>query len=323
MLSKILNTKTLIILLVILGAWLLYTQLNKKEDRTFKSQLVTVDTARVSQIVVIPKIGGGEPITITRNGADWNLESAGKSYKSDKASVRNVLAELSRMRTDRVAAIDPSKWAEMEVTDSTGTRVQLFDGDDLMADLYLGKFSYTQEPSANPQQRPQTRMFSNIRPVDDNLVYVVEGFIKMTIQPKVNAYRAKTLCSIKKEDINSMTFNYAGQNPFTLTRNEKGWMINDMPADSNETIRYLANFRKLTSSAFIDEVEPTNPAPSFTVKIDANNSAPVELKAYPADSVNQFIVTSSMVSDAKYSGAKNRLFDKIFVGPDKFIKKEK
>jgi len=322
MLSKVLNTKTLIILLVIAGAVLLFTKLNKKEDRTFKSELVSIDTARISKIVVIPKIGNGDNITMVRTGGDWSLESSGRTYKSDKGTIRNVLAELARMRTERVAATDESKWAEMEVTDSTGTRIQLFDGDDIITDLYLGKFSYTQTPAQNPQQRQQTRMFSSIRPVDDDLVYIVEGFIKMTIQPKVNAYRAKTLCALKKEDIKQLTFTYAGQEPFTVSQTENGWLLNGEPADSANTIRYLANLAKLTSSTYIDEVEPTNTTPSFALKIDANNSVPIELKAFDADSVNQYVVTSSLVSDAKYSGSKNRLFGKVFVEKEKFLKED-
>lgn len=322
MLSKVLNTKTLLILLAIAGAILVFTKLNKKEDRTFKSELVSIDTASVSKIVVIPKIGGGEPITITRTGKEWGLESAGKSYKSDKTTIRNVLAELSRMRTERVAAIDNSKWAEMEVTDSTGTRIQLYDGDKIISDLYLGKFSYTQTPSENPQQRQQTRMFSNIRPVDDDLVYVVEGFIKMTIQPNVNAYREKTLCALKQENINQLSFNYAGQEPFTVTRGEGGWLLNGSPADSTKTARYLANFLKLSTSVFIDDVVPESSVPAYSLTIDANNSVPIDLKAFTADSVNQYVVTSSLVPDTKYSGAKNRLFEKVFVGKNEFLKPE-
>ena len=154
MLSKILNTRTLIILLVVLGGIYLVTKLTEKEDRTFKSELVTIDTSRVTKMVIIPKTGAGSNITFTKSGNEWNLESEGRSYRPDPASIENILTELTRMRTERVASIDESKWDEMEVTDSTASRIQLYDGDEIITDLYLGKFSYSQAPQQNQYQQP-------------------------------------------------------------------------------------------------------------------------------------------------------------------------
>ncbi len=68
MLSKFLNTKTLIILLLILGGIYLVTKLTEKEERTFKTELVAIDTSKVSKIVVIPKLGGGDQVTLTKTG---------------------------------------------------------------------------------------------------------------------------------------------------------------------------------------------------------------------------------------------------------------
>jgi hypothetical protein len=43
------------------------------------------------------------------------------------------------------------------------------------------------------------------------------------------------------------------------------------------------------------------------------------LKAFTADSTNKFIITSSRVPDAQYSGQKSGLFDRIFVGREKLF----
>jgi len=115
MLSKFLNTKTLIVLLAILAAILVITQLTQKEDRTFKSQLVTVDTAQVTKIKILPKLGSDDPeITFTRTGDGWKLESEGKFYKPDVSSIRNIMTELLRMRTERVSATSEKQWKELE-----------------------------------------------------------------------------------------------------------------------------------------------------------------------------------------------------------------
>lgn len=323
MLSKFLNTKTLIILLLILGGIYLVTKLTEKEERTFKTELVAIDTSKVSKIVVIPKLGGGDQVSLTKTGENWTLESAGKTYKPDLPTIKNILAELKRMRTVRVAAINESKWAEQQVTDSTATRIQLYDGKDVIADLYLGKFSYTQAQNPqNPGGQPQTVMYTHIRPVDENTVYVVEGFIKMTVQSKVDHYRAKTLVAVEPNDITKVSFNYPGQDNFTLSLENNKWMIDGQPADSNKTTLYLRKYKGMTSSAFLSEEDQMRPTPSHMITIEGNNILPIELKAFPADTVNRFGIRSNMVPDAIYNGGKNKLFEKIFVGRDEFIKKE-
>ena len=322
MLSKFLNTRTLLILLVVLVGIYFIATLTKKEDRTFQSQIVEVDTAKITKIQIIPKINGGDEISITRSGNDWNLESKGKSYKPDESSIQSILNELVNLRTERVAATDASKWTQFEVTDSTATRLKVYDGADVMADLYLGKFSYTQSPQQNQYQRQQPKMFTHVRPNGDDKVYVVEGMIKMTIQPNLKTYRAKDLAAVDPADITKVSFNYPDMS-FTVANENNHWMINGTPADSAKTARFINKFRKLTSNNFIDEVQGEDGAKPYIVTLEGNNFIPIELRAIPADSVNQFVVTSSLLPDTKFSGGKNKLFERVFVQPSEFIEEKK
>lgn len=321
MLSKFLNTKTLIILLVILGGIYLITKLTEKEDRTFRSEMATIDSANVTKMVILPKLGSdGNEVTITKTGYEWKLESAGKTYKADPSSIKNVMAELMRMKSERVAAIDESKWKEYEVSDSTGTRIQVYDGKTMISDLYVGKFDY-QQPQGPQSQYQQNRgkMSTFVRPAEDKTVYVVDGFIKMSIQPNVDAYRDKTLCASNKDDLTKITFNYSSYDNFVLSKEEGKWFLNGLLTDSVKTYAYLNKLTRLTSSNFIDDVEPTSNTPHFQVKIEGNNLLPIELKAFPADSTNKYIITSSKVPDSKYSGQKAGLFERIFVDRSEFF----
>lgn len=324
MLSKFLNIKTLIILLVILCGIYLITKLTEKEDRTFRSEMVTIDSADVTKIVILPKLGSdGQEVIITKTGYEWKLESEGKTYKADPSSIKNVLAELMRMKSERVAAVDESKWKEYEVSDSTGTRIQLFKNKKMITDLYVGKFDYSQPKGPqNPYQQNRGKMSTYVRPAEDMEVYVVDGFIKMSIQPNVNAYRDKTLFASNKDDLTKITFNYSTYDNFVLSKEEGKWFLNGIPTDSVKTAGYLNKLARVTSSNFIDEVEPLSNSPAFQVTIERNNLLPVELKAFPADSTNKFVITSSRVPDAKYSGLKSGLFDRIFVDRSEFLADE-
>mgnify|MGYP001767300506 CR=1 FL=1 len=328
MLSKFLNTKTLIILLVILGVIFLITTLTKKEDRTFKSEMVSIDSTRVTKMVIQPKLGDqGKEVIISKTGNEWKLESDGKTYRPDQTTVNNVLVELVRMRSERVAATDESKWKEFEVTDSLATRIKVFDDEKLMADLYVGKFNYVQPPKGqqqNPyQQQNKGKMSTYVRPAGDKEVYVVDGFIKMSIQANVNAYRDKTLFACNKDDLTKITFNYPGAEGFVLSKEGTKWYMNGQPADSLKTSRYLNKLVKVTSSNFIDEVMPLTSAPTHQVKIEGNNIIPAEISAFPADSVNQYVITSSLIPDSKYSGTKSGLFERVFAKSTEFLPDEK
>jgi len=323
MLSKFLNTKTLIILLLILGGVYAISKFTEKEDRTFKSELVTIDTSVVTKMVIIPKTGGGPDITFTKSGYDWTVESGGIIYRPDISSINNILVELTRMRTERVAGINESKWKELEVTDSTASRIQLFNKNEVITDLYLGKFTYTQGQQTDPRQKQQARMFTHIRPMDEKTVYVVEGFIKMSIQPNVNTYRAKILCALKQEDITKIMFSYPEAEKFVLQNQGGKWFLDGQETDSSKTARYLMKLGHLTSNSFVDDPAGMNESPSHTMIIEGNNTLPVELRAYPTtDTIHKHLVTSSLIPDAKYSGDKARLFEKVFVSGNDFFKTE-
>jgi len=225
-----------------------------------------------------------------------------------------------RMKSERVAATDNSKWVEFEVSDSTGTRIQLFKNKKMIADLFVGKFNYSQPKGPqNQYQQNRGKMSTYVRPAEDDEVYVVDGFIKMSIQANVDAYRDKTLCAVQKEDLTKITFNYQGNNNFTLKKEADKWFLNGQETDSTLTDKYLNKLARVTSSNFIDDVEPLSNTPLHVVQIEGNNILPIEIKAYPADSVNQWIITSSRVPDAKYSGEKAGLFDRVFINWDEFF----
>lgn len=325
MLSKFLNTKTLIILLVILGLIFLVTKLTEKEDRTFKSEMVSIDSTVVTKMIITPKPGeNAKEVTFTKTGSEWKLESDGKSYIPDPSSVKNILSELMRMKSERVAAVDNSKWSEFEVSDSTATRIKVYGGKKQIADLYVGKFSYSQPQGQqqNPYQQNKGKMSTYVRPAGDNEVYVVDGFIKMSIQANVNAYRNKTLFASNKDDLNKISFSYPNNENFVLSKVENNWLLNGIPVDSALTVRYLNKLAKVTSSNFIDDVIPLTNTPSHTVRIEGNNFAPVDIKAFPADTVNKYVMTSSLVPDAKYSGSKAGLFERVFTNKSDFFPAE-
>jgi hypothetical protein len=318
---KKLNFRILVIIFVLLLAIVLISKYidSRKGERTFKKELITLKTNDVTAIIYNPDPKSPDEVKIVKEGNEWKVYSGNKGYKADSSLVSGMINSLISLQPERVAATDKSKWKEFQVEDTSSTHVKVMKGDEVLASLIVGKFSYTPQPSQNPYQKQQGKMTSYVRVADDDEVYAVDGFLKFAFQKNVNALRDKGLMRTKKENIMRVVFTYPGDSSFTLMRQGDKWTVDGVLCDSAKTVRYLATIAMLTCGDFVDESVLNLNRPRFTVSVDANNMNPVELKAFPADSVNKYIITSSLNQDGYFSGAKTKLFDKIFVSRKNFL----
>ncbi|MCX6235796.1 MAG: DUF4340 domain-containing protein [Bacteroidetes bacterium] len=318
---KKMNFRILIIVFLVLLAVVLISKYvdSRRGERTFKKELVQVDMNDITAVLYNPDPKTPDEVKIVRDGGQWKVFSGDKVYRADSSMVAGIITSLINLKPERVAATDESKWKEFKVDDTSGTLVTLLKGEDVIASLIIGKFSYTPQPSQNPYQKQQGKMTSYVRLKDDKVVYAVDGFLKFAFQKDANALRDKGLVRTKKEDIIRLAFNYPGDSSFTLTRQGNSWMVNGQVCDSVKTVRYLATVARLSSGDLLDETNVTPGYAQYTVTIEANNMNPIELKAIPADTVNKFIITSSLNPGAYFSGGKNKLFNKIFVSSKNFL----
>lgn len=289
-------------------------------NRTFTSQLTDFDTSGVTAITIFPKLGG-EMMDLTKTGGKWKIDISGKKYNADEGAVKNMLHELKTLTAQRIAANNESKWAEFEATDSAATRVQLLSGKKIVADVYLGKFSYKPPKNQNPymQQQQQGTMTSYVRPADESKVYAVEGLIAMTFNRRAADFRDRTIVRVNKESLNKLTFNQPDGN-YSLTKEGNNWMIDGLVADSASVADYLSSIAYLSNSNFLDDpvLEETNP--SLTLSIEGDNmTSPVKIKAFVADTATGHAISSSLNEGTWFSGKLAGTFDKIFVPKEKFF----
>lgn len=319
---KKLNVKTLIIILVILGGIYYISTLTGDKERSFRDVLVSIDTAAVTNIVInVPK--EELKITLSRTGeSQWEVSGNGNIYPADKSVVKNILSHYTKMEPSRVAATTEAKWKQYEVSDSTGTRVTLKNEGKELADVYIGKFSYSQPPQAGGQQQFQQQrgtMTSYVRLAGEEKVYAVEGFLKMAYQSDVNAFRNKSLVKVGKNDISKIEFSYPDRR-ITLAKEEGDWMMNGAPADSAKTVKYINNISRLNSANFVDPSTQKVSDATHRVTIEGSNFSPIELKAFPAaDTAINYVVTSSANPGAEFDGSKAKLYEKVFVEETAFL----
>lgn len=320
---KKLNIKSLSIIfavLLILVIIIFYID-SKKGERTFRSNIVDIDTSKVTSILIYPKRSNLEAVEIQRKGSLWKVKSGQKLFNADENIVNNILKTLTELKPKRVAATDKSRWKEFEVTDSLATRVKLITGKKTQADIYFGKFSYQQPKNQMAYYYNQQGTINTyVRIAGDKIVYVVEGYLGMTLNRELNDFRNKSILKSNKSNWTRLSFTYPADSSFYLAKEEGKWLVNGLPADSASVAEYLNSISWLSSSDFIDDQKPLHSEPEFILKIEGDNfTRPIQIKAFKTDTANRYLITSSLNEGTFFSGRKSKLAEKIFTGKSRFL----
>jgi len=317
---KKMNFKVLAIVFVALLAIVVILNLSekKKGDRSFDKELISFNIDEATGIVIKPK-AGGEEVWINKKEDGWKVGTAEESFNADETMIEGMLNDLIDMESKRLAANSEEKWNDFEVTDSTGTRVIVKAKKNVLADIFIGKFSY-QQPK-NQYQRQGT-MTTYVRLKDKKTVHAVDGFLSMTYNRDINSFRNKYLIKSQKEDINKLTFNYA-DSAFTMLKQNDQWMIGGLLADSLEVDKYLGSIVVTSSQEFVDNIDVgTLGQPAYSLLVEGDNFLPVDMKVYYnlLDTANNVLLTSTYNKGTVFNGTKSDMMEKLFVGKSKFLK---
>ena len=309
MFNKVSN-KTLIIIfgvLIVIAAFYILVESNK-DERTFKTDLVNIDTAKVTAISIYPKATNHQEVRLYKEGnKNWKVKLDNSNTANvPESKIKSLLDMLVQVKPTRVAAQDKSKWAEFKV-DTTGTRVKVFEGNDNTLDLIVGKFAFRQ-----PRQ-----MNTYVRLNGEDEVYETQGFLDMAVNQKPDYFRNNALVNDDPSNWNKLTFTYSDSS-FELVKNDKQWSINGNKTDSAKTANYLRTLSHLSSSSFVDN-PPADPGHAeFTLTIESTSQGAIVLSAYGGSSGT--IVASSANRGAYFNGITNGLLQKIYIGKRHLMK---
>jgi hypothetical protein len=319
-----LNIWILAVVIVVLGGVILITKLVKNDDRTFRDKLISISAEKITEIVYKPDPKKTEEVHLMKDSKGvWMVVAGDNPFNADTMMINGMIRALANLEPEQVAAIDRDKWAEFQVDDSTGIPVRMFEDKEMVADLIIGKFSYKPQQGQPMYGQDRGKMSSFIRLARENKVYAVDGFLRMTFQSNGASLRDKKLVKTQREDITKVVFMYPGNQTFVLERQGTRFTIDGMVTDSAESVRYLTDIARLSSLDFVQDVAVGN-TPDYSVRIESNNIAPIEVSAFPADTVNKYYLTSTANPGAVFSGyGKNKLFDRVFVAKERFYPVEK
>ncbi|MBL7112578.1 MAG: DUF4340 domain-containing protein [Bacteroidales bacterium] len=311
--AKKFNNKTLVIVLVVLVGLFLVTRAfrQKRSTGTLKTELVQMDTSRISTILLYPGAEQGEEITFTKTVNGWMVQKGDLVVPADNYGIANMLTELQNLAPERLVANGSDKWGDFGVTDSLGTRVIMKEGKKAVTDIVIGRFDY--QPSPSPYGgygRNQGTGLTYVRLTDEPEVYVIQGFLAMSFNQAFNAWRNQLVVQLAKNNINQLTFDYPADTGFIASNPDTVWLINGMPANSASMENYLNGLTRKSNSSFVDGFDPVT-GPDYQLTIEGNLATPVIIKAYRM-SPGEFIIHSSMNPESYFSSTGEGLFSQIF-----------
>jgi hypothetical protein len=119
------NLLIIFIILFVLAAIFVYYD-STTEVRTFKKDIVNIDTAKVTSVSIYSKATNHKEVKLFKQGNYWMVQlENNKSVPAEGSKIKNLINQLAQIKTSSLAAQDESKWTEYQVdnirTDSAKT----------------------------------------------------------------------------------------------------------------------------------------------------------------------------------------------------------
>ncbi|MBW8049864.1 MAG: DUF4340 domain-containing protein [Cytophagales bacterium] len=316
-----------VILVILLGVYFALEFWDKKErSSSYRDELVSIDTMNISKMIVTTKSYPGKDIVLIKNNAGWYIRlKEGKNVPADNGEVKRAIDVLIQVKTRRLAANDPSKFNELRV-DTSGTRVQVFEGDKKTLDLIIGKFSFQNKRD----------FYTYVRLADENEVYTTDAFLGPSFEKDFSRWRDQTIVRSAPDSITAITWAYPADSSFTLAKTlmKKGvtkssrvlgrdlgglWSVNGALADSTKVKNFLNSLRNIYSDKFADDVSKTNLSNKvFTMVIELSGSEKIEIGVYQHPTY-KWIINSSTNPESYFASDDQIVVKKLFISKGRFL----
>ncbi len=308
--SKSNKTLGIIFILLLVIVALMYFTNSGKHERSFRANLVNIDTSKATQITIYPKSHKNEPVELTKESGNWKVRISNNKYvRVPGEKIKNLFRQIIAIKPKRLASREKKQWHSLEV-DSTGSRVVINEGSKKSLDIIIGKFSFHQPRS----------MSTFVRLNNDNDVYEVDGFLAMTFNTKADNFRDGTVIKGNTAEWNKLVFNYPADSSFQIVKVNGKWSADNFKIDSAETAQYLTKLSRISSTQFLDDVDTTKlNNPVYSLTISSENGKPITVSAYM--NTKRIIVTSSL-NPGTYFDYKN-IGKRVFIHPNSLRPKKK
>jgi len=315
--NKKMNNKVLLAVLAILILVFLTTNYfkNNNSDNILQTDLVSIDTAKLSEIIIHPGNKNKKNLRFSNDNGTWSVRSGQIKTRTKDGDMGRILDELAKIKIVRLITKSKENWEKYQLTDSLATLLEIKEkGKSTPLKLYLGKVNYKAPQGGGRQFNAQNfSAQTNIRVNDDDKVYLVNGFLGMMFNRDFNAWRNNDFIKLDQNALTNLQFTHPADTSFALAKIDSVWMLGNENPDSVKLAQYLGLLSNKTISEFVDDYTPAS-APEHVLKISGNNMKDIELKCYRDATQKRYLMESSMNPGVFFSSKENGVFSQVFIG---------
>lgn len=244
-----------------------------KADRPF----VALDTAKV---VMLRVESATDVVELSRRGAQWFV-TAPLEFPATSRNVEQALGRLTEMKMLTLITNRAERFAEFQVDDETGVKVEASDGKTTAA-FRLGKMG-------------PTGGTCYARMEGSNDVWEISGNQTPSFKRAVKDWRDKTISEYDREDFLKFTVEFPGQS-FTLTRQDTTWKAKseaeEFDADKNQVSRLTGLLSRMSGVDFADTLSSgAFDSPACRIVAEFVTGETLDLRLIPrSDDDNQYFV---------------------------------
>lgn len=247
-------------------------------SRAFRSNLVEVDTSNVDKVVINKP--QNPDITLQRQDQkSWQVSSGAvqETYPASSSSIQDVISQLNSLKVNAVATRNPDKYTRYKV-DSTGIKVSLYNGDELVNGIYVGA----------PKRIGKRSLNSYVRLVNGDAVYSVPGFLRSSFSQDLDEWRDKMVWNVDQSNITRVDYLYPADSSFTMkkTSNNK-WVSSGDTLSQVYVSSALSQLSYLEASGFADSLSTDafgNEKFAIQIQLEGGQRHRLQLKESPAKS---------------------------------------
>jgi hypothetical protein len=283
-------------------------------ESNLRKELITLDTASVSEVRILPSKDQTEEMRLTRDGRNWKVTKGSRSEPSDRAAVKNILGVMANLQAQRLASRKKEKWEDFKVGE-TSTHVTAYAQGKKLADFHVGKVGFTQGGGGM-----YGGSYTYVRLSDENEVYTVDGFLEPVFNTSFNEWRDKTFLKLNKDDIIKLSFTYSDSG-FVVSKRDSVWYIGNEKADPAKVDRVIQSFASKYLTEFVDGFVPPSPA-NAVIQVDGKSGNLVTLEGWKGEN-GEWTLTSSLQKGIYFSSKGSSVVTDILIGRKKFLLESK
>lgn len=276
-----------------------------KQKRSFSADLIAVDTANVTSILLLSS-GNGREISLIREPTGWIASNSQINILANREMIHAILSVITSIKTQQIVATRQDQWKLYNIDSQKATRVRVFEENQLLEDFTISQLNGN----------------SYVRLANEEEVYAVNETLATHFAQDFNAFRNGTLLKMQNGmEVTEIEYQFV-DTTFYFTKTTNGWLQDTIPLNTEKVENYLTALRNISGETFaddFDEVQGSKDLYQILTLKGKTITEPFVITCYrDTNRTLPFIIQSNQNKEAFFASDSNGIYKQIFSNIKKF-----